>query len=80
MFLYDCLDRCSSFFVQELFALLRLRDILSELTSGLCGRMSAGRIAVEMHLLGKLSTQSFRFVANNAFIKAQILTCIKCPF
>lgn len=44
----------------------------------LCGRMSAGRIAVEIHLFDNLSTQSFRVVADNKFISSQILTGIKC--
>lgn len=44
----------------------------------LCGKMSAGRIAVEMHLLDNSSTQSSRVVADNKFIRSQIVTGIKC--
>lgn len=44
----------------------------------LCGRMSAGRTAVEIHLLANLSTQSFRVMSDNKFIRSQILTGIKC--
>lgn len=39
--------------------------------------MSAGRIAVEMHLLDNLGTLSFRVVADNRFINSQILSDIQ---
>lgn len=43
----------------------------------LCDRMSAGRIAVEIHLLDNLGALSFRIVADNRFVSSQILTGVK---
>lgn len=87
---YFFLECCSVFIrlFRQMFFLFCVRTIYSSEAQrysfwcwtdiwSLCGRMSAGRIAVEIHLLDNLSTQSFRVVEGNKFISSQILTGIK---